>query len=303
MMPSSAIRMLIRGTLSFNSFVSSVTLTAALDHPNSYSTTTKPHLIPSRLDTADPKSHHYHIHHESSYYIFANRVDAGKRLASHPSITKYTNSPLLAAQGATEQEFTNKSNAATIVLALPRGGTPVAYPIAEALKSPLDLLIVRKLGLPYYEEVAMGAISIGDVAYLNRPFIRQSSVSEADIQKVMRKEKEELRRRNEKYRGGRPPPEVKGKNVIIVDDGIATGATITAAVQAIKTLDPYKVIVAAPVGAPDSVADVSKIADEVVVLSKPPMFQAVGQWYRDFPQTEDDEVLDLLRQAKNFGKA
>ncbi|KAJ3327510.1 hypothetical protein HDU76_011671, partial [Blyttiomyces sp. JEL0837] len=213
-------------------------------------------------------------------------VHAGDVLGSDPHLSKYHSK--------------EGTEGPSVVLALPRGGLPVAFPIAKKLQCPLDLLLVRKLGYPGFEEVAMGAISVGNIIYRN-PNSASSFVSESQFRNVVAKESAELERRNQKYRNGAPPYDVKGKNVIIVDDGIATGATMTASVMAIKAMGPRKIIVVAPVGAPDSIHDLQKIADEVFVPVQPPTFQAVGMWYETFNQTEDDEVLELMRQAKNLG--
>ncbi|KAI8617463.1 phosphoribosyltransferase-like protein [Chytriomyces sp. MP71] len=217
---------------------------------------------------------------------FVDRVHAGKILAQVIMQQR-------ASLGVAEQ--VSKS----IVLALPRGGVPVAVPIAEALGAPLDLLLVRKLGIPGHEEVAMGAISVGGVEYLNRDLIARIGIPTAAVARVRATETAELARRNQKYRDGRAPPDVRGKTVYVVDDGIATGATMRAAILALKTMQPHKIIAVAPVGAQDTVQEVGEVADEVVVMLQPHDFQSVGLWYRTFDQTEDEEVLALLAKMQN----
>ncbi|KAJ3072393.1 hypothetical protein HDU98_003709 [Podochytrium sp. JEL0797] len=189
-----------------------------------------------------------------------------------------------------------------IVLALPRGGVPVAFPIAQALNATLDVLIVRKLGIPWAEETAMGAISVGGAVYLNKDLIRQLGISPHDVDRVKQKELAELDRRNVKYREGRPPAEVKGRVVYVVDDGVATGATMQAAIQSLRAMHPARIIAVAPVGAPDSCEEMERVADEVVVPLQPDVFRAVGEWYATFGQTEDEEVLELLEKGKGFGR-
>ena len=185
----------------------------------------------------------------------------------------------------------------TLVLALPRGGVPVAFPVAQALHAELDLMLVRKLGLPGQEEFAMGAIASGGVRVLQPGVPGLRGVTQAEVDEVTRREEQELARRERRYRGGRPPPVLRGRTVILVDDGIATGATMQAAVEVARHQAPERLIVAAPVGAPDTVASLEEQADEVVCLATPPRFRAVGQWYRKFDQTSDEEVQDLLAQA------
>jgi predicted phosphoribosyltransferase len=182
-----------------------------------------------------------------------------------------------------------------LVLALPRGGVPVAYEVAEALGAPLDLFLVRKLGTPGHRELAMGAIASGGVRVLNEEVVRWYGITPRDIEFVAEEEQRELERREAAYREGRPPVPVKGKIAILIDDGLATGSTMKAAVQAVKALGPTRVVVAVPVGARDTCAELSTIADEVVCARMPEPFSAVGQWYLDFDQTTDEEVNELLR--------
>ena len=183
-----------------------------------------------------------------------------------------------------------------VVLALPRGGVPVAFEVARALGSPLDLFLVRKLGTPGRRELAMGAIASGGVRVLNEDVIRWHGLTAADIETVAREEQRELERREAAYRGGRAPVPVEGRTVILIDDGLATGSTMRAAVQAVRLRNPARVVVAVPVGAPQTCEELSAIADEVVCARTPEPFAAVGQWYVDFDQTSDEEVRQLLRE-------
>jgi putative phosphoribosyl transferase len=184
-----------------------------------------------------------------------------------------------------------------IVLGLPRGGVPVACEVAEKLHVPVDVLVVRKLGLPGWEELAMGAIASGGVRVINHDVVRSAAVSQAAIDQVTAQELTELRRRELAYRGHAGVPEIKGKTVILIDDGIATGSTIKAAVQALRQQRPAKLIIAVPTAAPDSCAMLEPMVDEMVVLLRPAEFHAVGQWYDDFSQTTDAEVTALLAKA------
>lgn len=184
-----------------------------------------------------------------------------------------------------------------IVLALPRGGVPVAFHVAEALGAPLDVFIVRKLGVPGHEELAMGAIASGGVRVLNQEVLRYVPVPQAKIDEVAAREQRELERRERSYRGSRPPLDVKGRTVIIVDDGLATGSTMRAAVRALKAMEPVAVIVAVPVAARQTCNEFRAEVDDIVCLRTPEPFDAVGLWYRDFSQTEDDEVHELLERA------
>ncbi|KAJ3150615.1 hypothetical protein HDU89_003023 [Geranomyces variabilis] len=213
--------------------------------------------------------------------LVCDRIDAGRQLVRHPAIAAY------------------RDRADAIILALPRGGVPVAYEVAADLNVQLDLMLVRKLGTPGHEEYAMGAIAMGGIVYVN-PRLRYG-VQESELKKVIQAESAELNRRNSHYRGGKPYPNLTGKHVLLVDDGIATGATMRAAALAVRKLQPSRIIIAAPVGAPDSVQALGDVADEVVCLHQPPSFASVGSWYEVFPQTEDDEVLSLLAKAECFG--
>ena len=205
---------------------------------------------------------------------YADRREAGAVLAGHL------------------REFAGRD---VVVLGLPRGGIPVACEVAMALRAPLDVFVVRKLGLPGHPELAMGAIASGGVRVLNDELIRQLRVPYAAIDAVARTEQIELERRERAYRGARPPIPIEGRVVILVDDGLATGSTMKAAVQAVKQRNPARVVVAVPVGARETCEELSRAADEVICARTPEPFSAVGQWYLDFDQTTDEEVGDLLR--------
>lgn len=181
-----------------------------------------------------------------------------------------------------------------VVLALPRGGVPVAHEVARALDAPLDVFLVRKLGVPGHRELAMGAIASGGVRVLNEDVVNWYRVSDAVIDDVAREEQAELERREREYRDGRAPVELRDRIVLLIDDGLATGSTMKAAVQAVRAHGPSRIVVAVPVGSPDTCREFADIADEIVCARAPDQFAAVGQWYRDFSQTTDQEVRDLL---------
>ena len=206
--------------------------------------------------------------------VFVDRREAGRVLAQR--LTRYS--------GRDD----------VVVLALPRGGVPVAYEVAEALGAPLEVFLVRKLGTPGHRELAMGAIASGGITVLNDEVVRVLSIPKAAIDAVARDEQEELRRREQVYLQGRDPVPPDGKVVILIDDGLATGSTMRAAVKAVRQRNPARLVVAVPVGAPDTCAELSSLADEVVCVNMPEPFSAVGLWYRNFDQTEDEEVLALL---------
>ena len=208
---------------------------------------------------------------------FANRTEAGRQLAE--KLDKYV--------GRDD----------VIVLGLPRGGVPVAYEVAKRLRAPLDVFIVRKLGVPGFEELAAGAIASGGVRVLNEDVMRSIPYAHEAIETVTAKETTELERREQIYREGRPPPGLGGRIVILVDDGLATGATMRAAVKALKQRGAAKIVVAVPVGPPDTCRELAEEADETICLSAPAFFQAVGQHYEDFSQTSDEDVRDLLSSA------
>lgn len=212
---------------------------------------------------------------------FADRADAGRQLAER-----------LVALG-----YGERGRPGLLVLALPRGGVPVAFEVARALHAPLDVFLVRKLGVPGHEELAMGAIASGGVRVVNHEVASMLEIPEAVIEQATRDEQEELERRERQYRHSRPVTDVGGRTVIVIDDGLATGSTMRAAVAALRQQHPAKIVVAVPVGARDSCELLRAEADEVVCLMMPEFFQAVGQWYGDFPQTSDQEVGELLRRA------
>src|SRR5881409_2332983 len=208
---------------------------------------------------------------------FSNRIEAGRELAE--KLDKYA--------GRDD----------VIVLALPRGGVPVAYEVAKRLGAPLDVFIVRKLGVPGFEELAAGAIASGGVRVLNEDVVRAIPHADEAIEAVTARETAELERREQIYREGRPPPEFHDRIVILVDDGLATGATMRAAVKALRQSGAAKIVVAVPVGPPDTCREIEQEADETICLSTPPFFQAVGQYYEDLSQTSDEDVRELLSQA------
>ena len=183
-----------------------------------------------------------------------------------------------------------------VVLALPRGGVPVAFEVAEALSAPLDIFLVRKLGTPGHRELAMGAIASGGIRVINEDVVRWLGISPEQIEAVAREEQRELERRHQAYLEGRAPQPLEGRIVILVDDGLATGSTMRAAAEAIRQRNPAQVIVAVPVGAPDTCREMAAFADEVVCTRTPEPFSAVGQWYLDFDQTTDEEVMDLIHE-------
>lgn len=215
--------------------------------------------------------------------LFQDRRDAGRHLAEKLS-------PWLA----------GRDN--TIVLALPRGGVPVGFEIARALHAPLDLMLVRKLGLPGQEELAMGALALPDICVFNRDVIQSAAVSQEDIDKVVAEQSGELQRRNRLYRRNEPPPNLKDRIVVLVDDGAATGADMRAAIGAAAQQHPMRIIAAVPVASAQAFEMLRQQADDVICLHKPAMFFGVGQAYEDFSQTTDEEVLTLLEQSRHEGK-
>ncbi len=186
-----------------------------------------------------------------------------------------------------------------LVLGLPRGGVPVAYEVARRLRAPLDVFVVRKLGVPGHRELAMGAIASGGIRVLNREVVDTLNISQAMIDMVAVQEQRELERQQRAYRGDAPFASLAGRTVIVVDDGLATGSTMRAAVRALRQSDPARVVVAAPVAAPDTCRTLGKDADEVVCCEVPETFYAVSMWYEEFDQTSDQEVADLLRAARH----
>lgn len=187
-----------------------------------------------------------------------------------------------------------------LVLALPRGGVPVGFEIAQALHAPLDIFMVRKLGVPGHEELAMGAIATGGVRVLNRDVLRLLEISSEVVDMVAAAQNIELQRGERTYRGDRPPPDVRLRTVILVDDGLATGSTMRAAIAALRKQAPKRIVVAVPVGAAETCEDFRDEADEVVCAHTPEPFQAVGFWYGDFSQTSNEEVHELLERAEDL---
>lgn len=209
---------------------------------------------------------------------FRDRSEAGRLLAT--KLATYSNRPDV------------------LVLALPRGGVTVAFEVARALHAPLDVVAVRKLGVPERKELAMGAIASGGVRILNKDIVQFLNIPEAVIDKVAAHEQQVLQRREDLYRGGRPASTIRGRTVILVDDGIATGATMHAAVAAVKQQQPARIIIAVPTAAPSTCEEFAAEVDEVVSVIRPEPFYAVGLWYENFAQTTDTDVRNLLAQAR-----
>jgi len=208
---------------------------------------------------------------------FRNRSQAGELLAR--KLTKYANLDDV------------------LVLALPRGGVPVAFVVAQSLHAPLDLLIVRKLGVPGHEELAMGAIASGGIRILNRQIVEMISVSQPAIDAVVDREERELERRERTYRQGRPAASIRGRTVILVDDGIATGSTVRAAIEVLRRQEAGRIVIATPTIAASTRREMGREADEIVAVLNPEEFYGVGQWYEDFSPTTDEEVQALLGAA------
>jgi putative phosphoribosyl transferase len=211
--------------------------------------------------------------------VFRDRTEAGQRLAER--LSAYAGRPDV------------------LVLGLPRGGVPVAYEVARALGAPLDVFVVRKLGVPGHQELAMGAIATGGVCVLNEEVVQGLNIPARLIEAVAARELQELERREQAYRGDSPLPEVHGRTVILVDDGLATGSTMRAAVAAVRRLEPARIVVAVPTAAPSTCEEFRHEADDCVCEITPDPFYAVGLWYEDFSQTTDDEVRDLLERSVN----
>lgn len=208
---------------------------------------------------------------------YLDRSDAGRSLADHMQHLRH--------------------RPGLIVLALPRGGVPVAFEIAKALGAPLDIFLVRKLGTPGYEEFAFGAIASGHVRFVNEQVVERLGLSRAQIERVVHQQQDELDRREQLYRGDKPQLPIRGKDAILVDDGLATGASMHAAILALRQHEPHSITVAVPVGAPDTCAHLRAEVDELLCPNQPFDFQAVGLWYQNFAQTTDDEVCELLKRA------
>ena len=215
--------------------------------------------------------------------LFRDRRDAGRLLAE--KLAAYANRPDV------------------LMLALPRGGVPVAYEVARRLVAPLDVFVVRKLGVPGHEELAMGAVATVGVRVLNDQLVEQLGIPDQMIDAVAARERQELARRERLYRGGRPPPDVRGRTVILVDDGLATGATMYAAIEALRKQNPGRIVVAVPTASPDTCEEMKAKADDVICAITPDPFQAVGRWYQDFSQTSDEEVADLLARRSTPGNS
>jgi predicted phosphoribosyltransferase len=214
---------------------------------------------------------------------FADRIDAGRKLAER--LTAY------------------EENENVLVLGLPRGGVPVAAEVAEALGAPLDVFLVRKLGVPGHEELAMGALATGDAIVVNEDVVHSLHISDEAFRGVVKHERQELQRREQAYRHDAAPPKLARKIAILVDDGLATGATMRVAVEAVRKQGPARIVVAVPVGAPQTVAALARFADEVVCASMPESFQAVGHWYDDFSPTTDEEVIEALDRGTRRRRA
>jgi predicted phosphoribosyltransferase len=212
--------------------------------------------------------------------LFQDRFDAGRLLASKL------------------RRFANRSD--TVVLALPRGGVPVGFEVAKTLNLPLDVFVVRKLGVPGHEELAMGAIASGGIRVLNEDLVCAARIPAQVIDAVAAEEEPELERRERDYREGRPPVDVRGRTVILVDDGLATGSSMRVAVLALKRKKPAHIVVAVPLGAPSTCAEFESEVDQVICAVTPEPFRSVGQWYGDFSQTSDEEVRDLLKRAASL---
>lgn len=209
--------------------------------------------------------------------LFRDRSDAGRILAG--MLDEYAYRPDV------------------VVLALPRGGVPVGFEIARALNVPLDVMVVRKLGVPGHQELAMGAIASGRVRVLNEDVVRMLGISNQIVNEATEREQRELIRRERAYRGDRPPVEVQGRTVILVDDGLATGSTMRAAVAALRQRGPARILIAVPAAAPDTCAELRAEVDDIICAMTPEPFYSVGMWYEDFSQTTDEEVRDLLERA------
>jgi putative phosphoribosyl transferase len=206
--------------------------------------------------------------------LFADRADAGRQLAEEL------------------RDYGGRGD--VVVLGLPRGGVPVAYEVASRLGAPLDVFLVRKLGVPGHVELAMGAVAPGGIEVLNRDLIDELAISAASVEQVAARERQELERRDAVFRGDRALTPLTGKTVILIDDGLATGATMEAAVAALRRMNPGAIVVAVPVGARETCDRLAPLADKLICLATPTPFAAVGQWYEDFSQTTDEEVKALL---------
>jgi putative phosphoribosyl transferase len=210
-------------------------------------------------------------------FLFTDRYDAGRYLATR--LGHYAHSPRV------------------LVLGLPRGGVPVAYEVARALDAPLEVFVVRKLGVPGQEELAMGAVATGPVRVLNHAIVRALQITDEMLDRATRRETAELQRREREYRGDRPPPQVQGQTVMLIDDGLATGASMRAAATALRQQNPSRIVVAVPIAAADTCAELEPLVDEIVCATMPEPFLGVGRWYEDFSQMTDEQVRELLQRA------
>jgi putative phosphoribosyl transferase len=219
------------------------------------------------------------MYFEPATIEFTDRAEAGQRLAER--LVEYA-----------DQD--------PVVIGLPRGGVVVAYEVARSLRAPLDILVVRKLGAPYQPELGIGAVVDADnpQVSLYDDLVRRLGVTREHIDREVQEQVEEIHRREREYRGTRPPLEIRGRTVVVVDDGIATGSSVRAALRALRARQPAKLVLAVPVAAPESLAMLEREADDVICLAAPSWFRAVGQFYRDFGQTTDGEVVDLLERAR-----
>ena len=213
---------------------------------------------------------------------FQNRDEAGRKLAEEVRSR-------LGPRGEDERR---------IVLGLPRGGVPVALPVAEAIDASLDVLVVRKLGAPGHEEYAMGAIASGGIEVVDESVLGRLGVEQDQLDRIVERERAELKRREQRFRGDRASPELGGATVVLVDDGIATGSTMQAALDAVREAGAERIVIAVPLAPQDTVQRLERTADEVVCLTTPSPFFAVGQGYRDFPQVQDDEVAEMLQRSE-----
>jgi predicted phosphoribosyltransferase len=209
---------------------------------------------------------------------FRNRTDAGRQLGE-----------------ALQRRYAGRGD--VLVLALPRGGVPAGFEVARKLKAPLDIFVVRKLGVPGHEELAMGAIATGGATVFNEEVVRSLAISRYAIDQVIARERAELERRERQYRGDLPPPDIQGKTIILVDDGLATGASMHAAIQAVRALKPAAIVLAVPVASGSTCTRLRPLVDDVLCLATPEPFHAVSAWYEDFSQTTDEEVFNLVHQC------
>ncbi|MGA2712556.1 MAG: phosphoribosyltransferase [Bryobacteraceae bacterium] len=209
---------------------------------------------------------------------FADRLEAGRLLAADPSLRKYS-------EGA-------------IILALTRGGVPVGFAVADRMHLPLDIIVVRKIGVPWQPELAMGAIA-GTTRVLDDRMIQELGIADKDVEKIVEREQAEMKRREDLYRGGKPAPDLHGRSAILIDDGLATGSTMLAAVRHARSLKPARVVIGVPVGSAEACDRLRKEVDDLVCLATPKYFFAVGEWYRDFGQVNDSEVQNLLAESRH----